>query len=787
MAGKRILALLLCCILTLSMAVSAHATDGEENQSPETNDFETSAEPTDTQTAEAEITIPDPSEAVDGDEAADTEDGSPTPSDESADNGPAAAESASGNWAEEALAYCVSMGILDAGDLRGEANATRAEFADMVTRLFQVSTYTPLSDDTYTGPYAEALAKAVSMGILSGDETGDLRPNDTLTREEACVILCRAFGLYGGTAEDLTAFSDADQVGYWAISSVGYLVRSGYLTGSGGMLRPKDPITRQELAQLLKNLNAVRITSLSALPDSGTVILTEPVQRLENITVDGDLMVTASGSSLTIQNVHVSGRLVVSSPQNVSVTVTGNDCAIGTLALCCPYGVTLERTANVQLDNVGILSGFATVVGGFSNLYTTVTTNIYSFSNGTIEVAGSKPVSISANSAFDALCLSGYQTQVTLDGACETLTITGEDVTVNGSGQVHTLVREATGSQVSITSQLVTDTCDAGIQDIVITPAYTVDDHGDGTASVTVTFTFSNVDLTGTNGAASRTCTIDWSQDYVSLGETEDFALYEGAAVSRTVDVTLDELGNTMVLAVIVKASGQARAGYAYIPIAEYTALHTVTTIEVEATVLYDTTLYSDYSLSNPIGTVAKGTVGIYDNYYGTTAGRLCLPDGRTGWVRWSALSISDKDYVQYTDYSTYTKEGFVNAMGYSSTTEMLVWVSLKTQKVNVFYGSQGDWTLYKTFSVCTGKTIAGVFSYKYKDEIWDFGSYYVKPALVFNGGHAFHSRTYVKSTGALLDPTIGTPASHGCVRMYDSDVQWLDQYMKVGTTVVVY
>ena len=56
-----------------------------------------------------------------------------------------------------------------------------------------------------------------------------------------------------------------------------------------------------------------------------------------------------------------------------------------------------------------------------------------------------------------------------------------------------------------------------------------------------------------------------------------------------------------------------------------------------------------------------------------------------------------------------------------------------------------------------------------------------------FNGGHAFHTRTYIKGTSYLLDPTIGHPASQGCVRMYDADVNWLWDNMPFGTTVVVY
>jgi hypothetical protein len=44
-----------------------------------------------------------------------------------------------------------------------------------------------------------------------------------------------------------------------------------------------------------------------------------------------------------------------------------------------------------------------------------------------------------------------------------------------------------------------------------------------------------------------------------------------------------------------------------------------------------------------------------------------------------------------------------VNEKGYSSNTEYLVWVSIAYQRVNVFTGSKGNWTLDKTFIVGTG------------------------------------------------------------------------------------
>ncbi len=216
-----------------------------------------------------------------------------------------------------------------------------------------------------------------------------------------------------------------------------------------------------------------------------------------------------------------------------------------------------------------------------------------------------------------------------------------------------------------------------------------------------------------------------------------------------------------------------------------------VHTIDVGATVLYDTGLYADMYLSSKIDTVKAGTYAFYYNYYGTSAAKIRLADGTTGWVPYYSIRISTDNYVLDGDYSEELKVDFVNGRGYSSPTDYLVWISLATQQVMIYTGSEGSWSLLYSFECCSGKnstpTVGGVFSIQYKQYGWDFDSYYVNTVVGFNGGHAFHTRTYVKSTGGLLDPTMGRPASHGCVRMYDADVQWMYDNLPFGTTVVVY
>jgi len=229
-------------------------------------------------------------------------------------------------------------------------------------------------------------------------------------------------------------------------------------------------------------------------------------------------------------------------------------------------------------------------------------------------------------------------------------------------------------------------------------------------------------------------------------------------------------------------------------------ALDTVKTIEVTATINAGTSVYSNMTLTSKSGSLSKGTAGVYVNYYQKTtssggkqkvSGKLRLSNGNTVWVPYNKLSISTANFSATEGYSEEIRTNFVNAKGYASDTGYLVWINLKTQTVSVFTGQKENWVLDKTYTCATGRntnpTIAGVFKYHTKVAKWDFGSYYVNTVLIFNGGHAMHTRTYTKKTGALLDATMGRPVSSGCVRMLDNDVKWLSDNLPLYSTVVVF
>jgi hypothetical protein len=144
-------------------------------------------------------------------------------------------------------------------------------------------------------------------------------------------------------------------------------------------------------------------------------------------------------------------------------------------------------------------------------------------------------------------------------------------------------------------------------------------------------------------------------------------------------------------------------------------------------------------------------------------------------------------------DYTAEEKERWVRLKAYDSSTDYLLWVSITHQRLNVFGREAGNWRLERCFLVGTGApgygTPQGVWKVTYKNaDGWTTSAYTVSPVVGFKGGgYAFHSRLRYPGTQTVSDPAIGFPVSHGCVRMFQEDIDWLYDTIPVGTTVVVY
>lgn len=217
-----------------------------------------------------------------------------------------------------------------------------------------------------------------------------------------------------------------------------------------------------------------------------------------------------------------------------------------------------------------------------------------------------------------------------------------------------------------------------------------------------------------------------------------------------------------------------------------------ITPLILPATIRYSTNGYSYASLTGYVTTIEAGTNVEYlnpDNHNSMSAAKVKLPSGLICWVSMGAVNLSQQNFTIADTLTDSEREAFVNASGYSSKTSYLIWVNKQRQRLTVFMGSKGNWKAINTFPVATGKnatpTPTVVCEYKYKTR-WVTPDYTCDPVLALYDGYAIHNQPENHS-GYVIDPTIGNPASAGCVRMLKKDVNWVYYYVPVGTTVVLY
>ena len=133
-----------------------------------------------------------------------------------------------------------------------EGKVTRAEFTKMIVNLFGVKAsqntvaFTDCKADDWFTPF---VAAAVEAGYVKGITDTEFAPDKTITREEACTILGRA---YAKTSDKALNFKDASEISDFATAYVALLVDMGYVNGyEDGTFLPKNEITRAEAAKII--------------------------------------------------------------------------------------------------------------------------------------------------------------------------------------------------------------------------------------------------------------------------------------------------------------------------------------------------------------------------------------------------------------------------------------------------------------------------------------------------------------------------------------------------------
>lgn len=167
-------------------------------------------------------------------------------------------------WAAENVRFVYENGIMtgDAeGSFRPDDSITREEWAKVVLSAFTIDTgdgECDFEDVDKSEWYYSFVAKAYMLGIVNGYDENRFGTGQTLTREDAVVMMYRmtqlARDIRAIQPADLT-FTDAADISDYALEAVRMFTSAGVINGyESGEFIPQGNITRAEAAKIICSL-----------------------------------------------------------------------------------------------------------------------------------------------------------------------------------------------------------------------------------------------------------------------------------------------------------------------------------------------------------------------------------------------------------------------------------------------------------------------------------------------------------------------------------------------------
>lgn len=144
-------------------------------------------------------------------------------------------------WALSQVNEAIVSGLVPdnlGSDLR--VNITREQFASIAVRLYEAMSGAAipapsLSENHFTDTSNVDVRKAYALGLVSGTSSTTFSPNDSLTREQAAVMLTSVYRQLGGiiNVRNPGTFTDDVAISGWARNSVYFMAENNIVYGVG--------------------------------------------------------------------------------------------------------------------------------------------------------------------------------------------------------------------------------------------------------------------------------------------------------------------------------------------------------------------------------------------------------------------------------------------------------------------------------------------------------------------------------------------------------------------------
>ncbi|QHI71931.1 S-layer homology domain-containing protein [Aminipila terrae] len=235
-------------------------------------------------------------------------------------------ESYAAHWADQYLNNLVSQKIMrgdDEGNLKPDDSITRAEFVAMVNRAFGYGqkgnvAFNDVPEESW---YYDDIGIAKKQGYFNGIYPDTAGPDKPLKREEAVTMLCRALKIEG-VGTDSLQFADSKTFSSWSKDYINAAVDKKFLSGYPDQtFKPADYMTRGEMAKVLSQVAGEIVKDKGSNYigyANGNVSVVQTGASLRNTIIPGDLYITAGmGTGYTqLDNLTVGGDLIISGTGN---------------------------------------------------------------------------------------------------------------------------------------------------------------------------------------------------------------------------------------------------------------------------------------------------------------------------------------------------------------------------------------------------------------------------------------------------------------------------------------
>lgn len=347
---------------------------------------------------------------------------------------PAAATSRTqSHWAQSYLQKWNDYGIIngdETGDLMPDKPTTRAELAVMMNAImdYQVKAGNNYLDVENSSWYADPILKASAAGLLSGYPGGFMKPNQSITRQEAMIMMANVLELDTSNAP-AAGYLDSAEIASWAQGAVNAMTEKGYIGGFDGKFRPNDPITRAEIAVIFTNIFSAYLSQPGTYTDNvdGNVVIACAGVNLKGQTITGDLIIAdgVGEGNVSLDNVTVKGKIIVRGGGEHSILMNNVRVGGGVIVNKLDGRVRIVTSGNTRVTTTILESGAILVGDGFETVLIPA------------EIAAGQVVELDGN--FTELINHSSNVSIHADGRIDSISasvptnITGDDVKI---GQV---------------------------------------------------------------------------------------------------------------------------------------------------------------------------------------------------------------------------------------------------------------------------------------------------------------------------------------------------------------